>query len=265
MRVRSSALDAHHPKQAGTIQRGDPTPLSSTTVSETFPWEFRDDFEPTEFDGRLPANPKGRSLRGHPIFCAVAFGLMRLSVPSDPFEEGAWLAGDTTYVALAMNLVPFAGIAFLWFVGVLRDRLGAREDQFFATVFLGSGVLLLAMLFVAAAVVGAIIVAFRAAPDALVHSATFHFGRGLAYGMINIYLVKTAAVFMITTSTIAIYTGLTPRWLAIGGYVIALVLLIGSSYFDWSLLVFPLWVLLVSLFILRDRNAGPNIAPLHRN
>jgi len=191
------------------------------------------------------------------VLWVAVFGLMRLSVPSDPFEEGAWLAGDTTYVALAMNLVPFAGIAFLWFVGVLRDRLGAREDQFFATVFLGSGVLLLAMLFVAAAVLGAIIVAFRAAPDALVHSATFHFGRGLAYGMINIYLVKTAAVFMITTSTIAIYTGLTPRWLAIGGYVIAVVLLIGSSYFDWSLLVFPLWVFLVSLSILWDRKAVP--------
>src|SRR3984957_16021408 len=87
----------------------------------------------------------------------AVFGLMRLSVPFDPFEEGAWLTGDTRYVALATNLVPFAGIAFLWFVGVLRDRLGAREDQFFATVFLGSGFLLLAMLFVAAAVVGAII------------------------------------------------------------------------------------------------------------
>lgn len=211
--------------------------------------------------------PKAAAFAGiiFSVLWFAVFGLMRLSVPSDPFEEGAWLAGDTRYVALAMNLVPFAGIAFLWFVGVLRDRLGAREDQFFATVFLGSGFLLLAMLFVAAAVVGAIIVAFRAAPDALVHSATFHFGRGLAYGMINIYLVKTAAVFMITTSTIAIYTGLTPRWLAIGGYVIAVVLLIGSSYFDWSLLVFPLWVLLVSLFILRDRSAGPNIAPLHRN
>ena len=45
---------------------------------------------------------------------------------------------------------------------------------------------------------------------------------------------------MITTSTIAIYTRLTPRWLAIVGYIIAIVLLIGSSYFDLSLLVFPL-------------------------
>jgi hypothetical protein len=80
---------------------------------------------------------------------------------------------------------------------------------------------------------------------------------GLAYGMINIYVVKTASVFMITTSTIALYTCLTPRWLAIGGYAVAVVLLIGSYYFDWSLLVFPLWVLLVSVCILTDEQAQP--------
>ncbi|MBV9530179.1 MAG: hypothetical protein JO283_03660 [Bradyrhizobium sp.] len=73
------------------------------------------------------------------VLLFATFGLMRLSVPGDPFEPGAWLVGNLTYVSLAMNLAPFAGVAFLWFVGVLRDRLGGREDQFFATVFLGSG------------------------------------------------------------------------------------------------------------------------------
>ncbi len=187
------------------------------------------------------------------VLLFAVYALMRLSVPGDPFEPGAWLQSGETYVAVAMNLVPFAGIAFLWFVGALRDRLGTREDQFFATVFLGSGFLLLAMLFSAAAVVGAIVLAFHAAPGTLMHSATFYFGRSLAYGMVNIYLVKTASVFMITTSTIALHTRLTPTWLAVGGYVIALVLLIGSSYFDWSLMVFPLWVLLVSLIILTEK------------
>ena len=176
----------------------------------------------------------------------AVFLLMRRSVPTDPLEPGAWLRGETGSVALALNLVPFAGVAFLWFVGFLRDQLGAREDQFFATLFLGSAVLFLAMLFAAAAVIGAIILAFHAAPEMLINSATFHFGRGLAYGMVNIYLVKTASVFMITTSTIALYTGLTHRALAYGGYAVAAVLLIGSYYIDWSLLVFPLWVLLVS-------------------
>ncbi|MGY4450646.1 hypothetical protein ACVWZR_005306 [Bradyrhizobium sp. i1.3.1] len=124
------------------------------------------------------------------VLLFAVFWLMRLSIPGDPFEPGAWLEGSLTYVTLAMNLVPFAGVAFLWFIGVLRDRLGAREDQFFATVFLGSGLLLLAMLFAAAAAFGAIITAFHAAPGALENSPTFHFGRGLAYGMINIYLIQ---------------------------------------------------------------------------
>jgi len=191
------------------------------------------------------------------VLLLAVFWLMRLSVPADPHEPGAWLRGGVTYVALALNLVPFAGAAFLWFVGALRDKLGAREDQFFATVFLGSGLLVLAMLFAAAAVVGAIIIAFHSAPEALIDSATFHFGRGLAYGMVNIYVVKTACIFMITTSTIALYTQLTPRWLAIGGYVVAVVLLIGSYYLDWSILVFPLWVLLVSICILLDKEKEP--------
>jgi hypothetical protein len=189
------------------------------------------------------------------VLLLAVFWLMRLSVPADPHEPGGWLKGGVTYVVIALNLVPFAGVAFLWFVGALRDRLGTREDRFFATVFLGSGLLVLAMLFAAAAVVGAIINAFHVTPDALIDSATFHFGRGLAYILINIYLVKAAAVFMITTSTIALYTRLTPRWLAIGGYAVAAVLLVGSYYVDWSLLVFPLWVLLVSGCILLDERA----------
>ena len=53
--------------------------------------------------------------------------------------------------------MPFAGVAFLWFIGVLRDRLAQLEDRFFATVFFGSGLLFLAMLFAAAAVIGAVV------------------------------------------------------------------------------------------------------------
>ena len=188
------------------------------------------------------------------VLLFVVFLLMRHSVPRDPLETGAWLHTGATNVVVALNLVPFAGIAFLWFVGALRDKLGQREDQFFATVFLGSALLLLAMLFAAAAVVGAIILAFHAAPEILANSATFHFGRGLAYVMINIYVVKTASVFMITTSTIGLYTAFTPRWLALGGYAVAAALLIGSYFFDWSLLVFPAWVLLISVSILADEN-----------
>jgi hypothetical protein len=135
---------------------------------------------------------------------------------------------------------------------VVRDRLGDAEDKFFATVFLGSGLLFLAMLFAAAAVTGGVILSFKVAPAQLINSATFHFARTVAYNMMNVYAVKASCVFMFTTSTIAIYTGFAPRWIAILGYALSLLLLFGSYFMSWSFVAFPIWVLVVSIFILFD-------------
>jgi hypothetical protein len=147
------------------------------------------------------------------LFSALLIGallLLRLSVRADPLETGAWLKTSADKVALALNLVPFAGIAFLWFIGVLRDRLGELEDRFFATVFFGSGLLFLAMLFASAAVAGGIITAYAATPEGLLDSATFTFARAVTYEIMDLYAVKMAAVFMISTSTLALRTGFAP-------------------------------------------------------
>ena len=198
--------------------------------------------------------PKAAAIAGmlFSMLLIAAFWLLRTSIPADPQESGAWVRGNPGSVALALNLMPFAGIAFLWFIGVLRDRLGQQEDRFFATVFFGSGLLFLAMLFTSAAIMGAILIAFAMQPEELIGSATFHFARAAAYSLVNVYMIKMASVFMITTSTVAIYTGIAPRWLAILGLVLALILLFGSFYISWSFLVFPLWVFLVSASILSD-------------
>src|SRR6476646_341340 len=148
--------------------------------------------------------------------------LFRLSVRADPLETGEWLKTNSNTVALALNLVPFAGIAFLWFIGVLRDRLGELEDRFFATVFFGSGLLFLAMLFASAAVAGGIIIAYSARTDKLLDSVTFTFARAVTYEIMNLYAVKMAGVFMISTSTLAIRTVVIARWIALLGYAFAL-------------------------------------------
>jgi len=187
------------------------------------------------------------------LLLIIAFGLLRISLPADPLEPGAWLKTSVKTVALALNIIPFSGIAFLWFIGVLRDRLGQREDRLFATVFFGSGLLFLATLFVAAAVIGAIILAFaEQQQNELINSSSFHFARAVAFVIVNIYMMKIASVFMITTSTVAIYTELAPRWIALLGYGLALIILFGGYYFEWSFIVFPLWVLLISTNILID-------------
>jgi hypothetical protein len=143
---------------------------------------------------------------------------------------------------------------------VLRDVSASVRISFFATVFFGSGLLFLAMLFAAAAVAGALIISFEAAPAQLINSATFHFARAAAYSLMNVYAIKMAGVFMITTSTLAIYTGFAPRWLAILGYTLALLLLCGSYYLSWSFIVFPLWVLVMSIYILAgSRSAAPQV------
>src|SRR4029077_3066931 len=105
--------------------------------------------------GRLKT-PRAAALAGILFSVLLITGLLlfRLSVPADPLEAGAWLKTSSNRVGLALNLVRFAGIAFRWFIGVLRDRLGKLEDRFFATVFLGSGLLFLAMLFASAAAGG---------------------------------------------------------------------------------------------------------------
>ncbi len=186
------------------------------------------------------------------LLLIASFALLRASVPADPQESGSWLRTNGNTVALAINLVPFAGIAFLWFIGVLRDRLGELEDRFFATVFFGSGLLFLGMLFVASAVVDGVLIAFAAKPEEMIGSATFQFARAAMYATANVYMVKMASVFMITTSTISLRTGISPRWLAIFGFALALLLLFGSYYISWSFFIFPLWVLLLSVCILAD-------------
>ena len=183
--------------------------------------------------------------------------MLRQSIPADPMDRGAWLEGDLHRVVAALNLIPFAGIAFLWFVGVLRDRLGVREDRFFATVFLGSGFLFLGLLFVSAAIVGAIVAVHTVQPEALQNSAAFFIARSLTYNIMNIYAIKMAGVFMFSTSTLALRTGFAARWIAVLGYVLAAALLFGSYWITWSFLVFPVWVLAMSLHILVENFRRP--------
>lgn len=199
--------------------------------------------------------PKAAAIAGI-VFSLVMFAifwLLRQSIPTDPLESGTWLTTNTRAIEIALNLVPFAGVAFLWFIGVLRDRLGQQEDRFFATVFFGSGLLFLAMLFAAAAITGAVmLVASTVEPNELIHSATFRFARAATYIIMNVYAIKMAAVFMFSTSTVVTYTGIAPRWIAYIGYLLALLLLIGSYYITWSFAVLPIWVMLISVYVLTD-------------
>jgi hypothetical protein len=163
-------------------------------------------------------------------------------------------------VVLALNLLPFAGLAFLWFIGVIRDRIGAGEDRFFATVFLGSGLLMIAMLFAGGAVAGGLLLSSDDAAG-VPPPEMWSFGRRVTLTLIQVYAMRMAAVFTISTTTIAARLGLVPRWLALFGAVSGAVLLFGAGYVPWLQLIFPVWVFVLSMHILLT-TFGPTDRPL---
>jgi hypothetical protein len=196
--------------------------------------------------------PRAGSIAGilFSILLIISLVLIRLSIPDDPGDPGTWLAHSVKSINLALDLLPFAGIAFLWFMGVLRDRMGTHEDRFLATVFLGSGLLFLAIIFVSSAVTGGFMMAYQAIPGKLMDSGTYAFARTLAYELANVYALRMAGVFMFSTCTLAIRIGIFPRWMAFLGYALALFLLLSIGKFGWASLVFPLWTLVISAYVL---------------
>ncbi len=188
--------------------------------------------------------------------------LIKLSVPASSNEFGQLIASPilSNRVLLALNMVPFSGIAFLWFIGVIRDLIGELEDKFFATVFLGSGLLFVAMLFAAAAVAGGIIASLSSnlSDQSALSPAVLNFGRAVTYAILNVFAMKMAGVFMISTCTIGLRTGAIPRWLVIMGYVFAAVLLISITYAEIISLLFPLWVLVLSVWVLIENYRRKN-------
>lgn len=176
--------------------------------------------------------------------------LIRSSVPEKPADLGNWLNMGWKSVSLALNLLPFAGIAFLWFIGVIRDRLGQHEDRFFSTVFLGSGLLFLAMLFSSAALAGGIMSMYGTTPGKLLESGIYTYGRMVIYEYMNVYTLKMAGVFMISMSTLMLRTGIAPRWMALLGFISAIFLILSLGFFVWAPVVFPLFVLMISIYIL---------------
>jgi hypothetical protein len=187
------------------------------------------------------------------LLLTLAFVMIRLSFPADPGQETGWLTDTTrrTWVGLALNLLPFAGIAFLWFIGVIRDHIGSHEDRFFATVLLGSGLLFVAMLFASAAVAAGLRMEVSNIGGLASASDAWRINARITSLLLNIYAMRMAAVFTISVATISLRTGVIPRWLAYTGYASALVLLVSLGISPWVHLLFPLWILLLSVHILR--------------
>jgi hypothetical protein len=196
------------------------------------------------------------------LLLGLAFVLIFISQPADPTKPGAWLSDPSRRgaVAVALNLVPFAGIAFLWFIGVVRDRIGQQEDRFFATVFLGSGLLFIAMLFTGAAFAAGLGSLATATPSAS-NPGTLVIGRDITVLLLRVYGMRMAAVFTMSAATITLRTKIIAPWIGFAGVAVAIILLISIGLTVWVALLFPAWILVLSVDILRtDLRRPPSAA-----
>lgn len=184
------------------------------------------------------------------LLLATAIVLLRLAIPAEPTLDTKWLDDGALMVKVAAGIVPFAGIAFLWFMGVIRDRLGQLEDRFFSTIFLGSGLLFLAMLFVWAGTASGLIASHTSHPEKIIETGIYAYGYEVMYAVSSVYVIRMAGVFMASLATIWIRTGTMPRPLAILTYGLSLLLLVSVGVNLWVTLIFPGWVLAVSTYFL---------------
>lgn len=183
---------------------------------------------------------------------ALLLARTRPAAGSSAEEIADFYLEDRGRVALVgLYLVPFAGIAFLWFVAAIRSHLGEREDRFFATALLGSGILFVAMLFAASAAAGSLVAGVKFLDQPPPSADAIVLARSMGFAFLFVFGVRVAAVFMLVASTIGLRTGFLPRWLVVAGYAGGVVFLFTVTYVELLALILPVWVTAVSVVILR--------------
>ena len=129
-------------------------------------------------------------------------------------------------------------------------RLGPMEDRLFASVFVGSGLLFVASLFGSAAFADAMVETVATDSARFLDSGLYHLARNLVSAFLNVFAIKMAGVFIMSSSMIAFRTAILPRWVTILGFACAIVLLLVITRWQWIALLFPCWMLVVSVSIL---------------
>jgi hypothetical protein len=214
----------------------------------------------TEWEKRRLTTPRTAAIAGilFGLLFSASLVLMRTAIPQDIATDTTWITTGSSRISIALGLMPFAGIAYLWFIGVVRDRLGEFEDKFFSTVFFGSSLVFIGLVFISMAIAGGILATYPVISKETPDYTVIYFARALMLHISNVYALRMAGVTMISLGTIWMRTGLMPRWLAVVTFSLALVLLVVVNFSPWFTLTYPAWVTLISLYILWMRLTHPD-------
>jgi hypothetical protein len=156
--------------------------------------------------------------------------------------------------------VPFAGIACLWHMIATRTLLQVRRPLSWAEIphwlHLAACLLFVGMLFAGTASVGAVALLTRFSDAPLPGPDVARALSSAGYTMIFVYGVRAAGMYIITTTGLARSAGLLPRPVVVVSYLAAVFLLLSTTFHPSILLVFPAWVLMVSIVLLVRRPTG---------
>jgi hypothetical protein len=155
-------------------------------------------------------------------------------------------------VLAGLYIMPFAGIAFVWFIVALRMWIsysGRREDILLSNVQLVSGILYVALFFASAATSSATaasveFVGTSVSPDVARQLPLY--GNALMF----VFAARMAAMFVFTTSNIARANKVLPRWFIWLGFAVGVFMLLSASFTPVLILVFPAWMLCLSVLLL---------------
>jgi hypothetical protein len=199
----------------------------------------------------------------HALLFLLAFWLL-FSVPRGSAAEEITDVYRRRLTLSGLYLMPFAGIAFMWFIIALRMWISGHrhpENVLTSTMQLFSGMMYVALIFVACGAAAAVAATteFAGRPVVQPIASQFHeFGRAILF----IFAVRMAAMFVLCTTNIGRGTGILPRWFVYAGYAAGLFMLLSASFNHVLIVVFPVWLLVLCAFLLRRARQFPPGAPL---
>jgi hypothetical protein len=166
-------------------------------------------------------------------------------------------ASSRRLLLVGLYLMPFAGMAFVWFIVALRmweEGSSHRRSILQSNLQLISGIVYVSLFFVGAAASSVVASSIQFADGEFDPAVARQFP---VFGttVIFVFAFRMAAMFVFTTSAILLRAGILPRWFAWMGYAVATFLLLSASFQQWFVLVFPVWLIVLSALLLRVARA----------
>ena len=197
------------------------------------------------------------------LFLFALWLLAQVPGPADSNEEVvAYYSSSEERLSILLGLyvMPFAGIAFLWFIVALRmwiAAVGSREDALLSNIQLVSGILYIALLLTAAAA-NSVVAASVEFEDGEIDPVWARLLPQYGRTVLVVFALRMGGTFVIVTSRLVLTSSLLPKWFGYAGLVVGVAMLLTATLNVWLAVMFPTWMLLLSILLLNRARQIPS-------